>query len=104
MTMRGSLGPRAVATAKSDGPSERRDGYRRAKVWLEAASETERSNLAAALAGGELVITLEIATLPTLSAMLDGHRTSDSLEIDFANSEWLTGFRDAIVEEIAEPG
>jgi len=83
---------------------DRRDGYTAGKTWLEHATETERAELAAVFAGGGFRIHLSADTFPTLGSAL-GPSSTDSVEVNFSSSPWLSGFRDALVEDLGgEPG
>jgi hypothetical protein len=64
--------------------------------------ETERAVLAARFAGGRFTVDLE--ELPSLHDVL-AVWARDAGIVDFSASEWLSGFREAVVEETAgEPG
>ena len=83
---------------------ERHEGYAAAKRWLsDGASETERASLAAGLAGG-LTIVASRRLYPTLLEAIGTERAPEGREVDFGASAWMRGFRDAVVEELGEPG
>ena len=75
-------------------------GYEAGERWLERASESERSELAAAFAGGGFRIYLTDDTFPSLISVLGLYRSLDSIEVDFSTSPWLSGFRDAVIEHL----
>lgn len=78
-------------------------GHEAGKQWLVMGGlESERANLAATFAGGETTISLTTALYPSLFDVLGLAGTS--AEVDFSSSPWLIGFKNAIVEELSEPG
>jgi len=82
------------------------EGYEAGKRWIvEGAAETERAELAAIFAGGAFRVFLLTEVFPSLVGVLGPHRAPDSFEVDFSSSPWLSGFRDALIEELGgEPG
>lgn len=83
---------------------ERRRGHEAAKRWLvHGESEMERASLAAALSGG-LTVLASRRLYPTLLEAIGGEWPDEGVAVDFAATPWLRGFRDAIVEELGEPG
>jgi hypothetical protein len=81
------------------------EGYDVCRRWLvDGATEAERSYLAGLFAGGFFQVSLPVTgAFASLASVIESHRSSASPVVDFSSSAWLSGFRQAIIEEIAEP-
>jgi len=87
-----------------DDPVARRSGRDAGLRWLlEDANEVERAELAATFAGGGFAIEVTPPRFPTLAPALGEHGPQRGGGVDFSASSWLSGFRDAVIEQLAEP-
>ena len=84
--------------------SDREEGRAAARRWLLDSPETERANLAAVFSSGLTCIVAARRVYPSLRQVLGTERDGGDGVVDFAASPWLQGFRDAVVEELGEPG
>lgn len=83
---------------------DRKDGYEACKAWmLRGASEAERSLLAAMFEGGFFIVNVAPHNFRSLPTVLESHHPQGSFLVDFSSSPWLSGFRQAVIEEISEP-
>ena len=82
------------------------EGYEVCKRWLaDSATEAERSYLAAMFAGGFFQVSLPVTdAFASLASAIGSHRSPVNPVVDFSSSPWLSGFRQAVIEEVAEPG
>lgn len=86
------------------GEDERREGHAAARRWLVLGDfEVERASVAAPLSDG-LTILASRCRRPTPFEAIGPEWVKEGVEVDFAATPWLGGLRDAMVEELGEPG